>query len=144
VNRLALGMHGVAVLLFVAYHFLPGFGVDFGWVVWPQIAESISDPGIFKQPTVLAIVASFLMVTSLIVASPFLSIVFRRSRISWWLATVMSGLAMVVLGGLILTFNELDKLGPGEICLLASSVFHFIGMLMIRKERPPVPVIPSD
>lgn len=143
-NRLALGMHGVAVLLFVAYHFLPGFGVDSGWVVWPQIAESISDPGIFRQPAASAIVASFLMITFLIVASPFLSIVFRRSRLSWWLATVMSGLATVLLGGLILTMNGLDRLGPGEICLLASPVFHFIGMLMIRKERLPEPVVSSD
>ncbi len=136
-------MHGLSVLLFVAYHFLPGFGVASGWVVWPQIAESMSAPGIFEQPTVLAIVASFLMITVLIVASPFLSIVFRRSRLSWWLATVMSGLAMVVLGGLILTLNDPDKLGPGEICLLASPVFHFIGMLMIRKERMPEPAVSS-
>lgn len=135
-NRLALGMHGAAVLLFLAYHLLPGFGIDAGWVIWPELGNAVRDPRIFEEPVALALFASFLMLTALIVASPFLSIAFRRSRLAWWLVTVMSGSAMVLLGGLILIHNDLGRLGPGGMSLLACPAFHFIGMLMIRKERP--------
>lgn len=134
-NLLALGLLVTALLLFAAFHFLPGFEEEAGWLVWLEAWEMVTDPETLQYPQELAMLMSFFMLTLLIVASPFLIAVFRRSRLAWWLATLMSGLAMFAFLVLLLGQNDPATMGAGGWCLVSSPVFHLCGMLMIRGQR---------
>lgn len=128
-----------AVLLFVAglgsfamFHLLPGFEETAGWKVWLEVGMMFRDLDFFDDPGQFVILASFLMITVLIVVSPFLTAVFRQSRLCWWMATVMSGLACIAFLVLVLDLNEVERLGAGGWCLLAAPVLNLGGFLMIR------------
>jgi hypothetical protein len=135
-NRVALGLLVAAFLSFAAFHFLPGFGeVEACWRVWLEVREMIADMRFFADPGDFATLSAFLMITLLIVASPFLLPVFRGSRLAWWLATLMSGLALFSLWILVMADTDPATLGPAGWCLLAAPAFHLIGMTLIRGHR---------
>ncbi|MCW1884672.1 hypothetical protein OKA04_08020 [Luteolibacter flavescens] len=132
-------MNFSAVLLFVAalasfavFHFFPGFTETAGWKVWLEVWDMIQGLDFLDDPGEFAILASFLMITVLIVVSPFLTAVFRKSRLCWWMATVMSGVASIAFLVLVLDINETKSLGKGGWCLLAAPVLNLGGFLMIR------------
>jgi len=68
---------------------------------------------------------------------PFL--LFRASRLAWWLAVIVAGTALVGLTGVLLVDYsdvppEAEKPGPGFFCLIASQVLNFLGLLFVRRE----------
>ncbi len=124
-----------ALVLFVAFHFLPGFGPnEKGWHVWPYLSHTLLNPRfLIQQPTNCIANASFLNFSLLIVVSPFLTRILRKSRLVWWLATSFSGLAAV--GFFVVISSEthdLHRLGWGILCLLIAPFLNFSGLILAR------------
>ena len=136
-NRAALGLLVAALLTFTAFHFLPGFGeAEACWRVWLEVGEILADPLRGNDASDFVILASFLTITLLILGSPFLLPVFLRSRLAWWLATLMSGVALFALWILVLVDTEPALLGPAGWCLLMAPALHLIGMVTLRGDSP--------
>ena len=129
-----------ALLMFAAFHFLPGFSsTKGGWVIWPQIGELILHPktlsGLGWQEAI--IVAAFLNFSFLIVVSPFLKNVWPKSRWAWGGAVIFSGLSTVAFLGVYLMIafdDERTPPGDGGWCLLLAPAANFIGLLIAKPE----------
>lgn len=132
-----------ALLMFAAFHFLPGFSSKKGgWVIWPQIGELILHPttlsGMGWQEAI--IVAAFLNFSFLIMVSPFLKSVWPKSRWAWGGAVIFSGLSAVAFLGIYLTIAFDDGTTPpgeGGWCLLLAPAVNFMGLLIARPEFRP-------
>jgi hypothetical protein len=145
-NLLALALLVTSLLIFVAFHFLPGpKGEGQGWEVWMQLWVAIRDPENFDEPRVIIAIATFLSFTALVVCSPFLIVIYRRSRLAWWLATIVGGVATLGFWIAILSTSTLEELGQYGVALLAAPAVNLIGLFLIRghsKESGEVPVGP--
>lgn len=142
-RALSLALLIAALLVFGAFHFLPGFETENkGWNAWVDLWHLMSSPEELAEPLLAVAVASFLTFTLLIAASPFLGNVWLKSRFAWWLAVIFSGLAAA--GFWIGVFGDggLDpNPGPGGWCLLTAPMLNFAGLLMARRNglRPDSP-----
>lgn len=151
-NLIALALLVTALIAFVSFHFLPtisGEEVDRrgydpndfeGWTIWEEIGNFAKDPDIGDFQEMIG-VSTFLTGVMLILSSPLIIPVLRRSRLVWWVATLGSGLVLTGLGGL-LVINNLEPViqpGPAIYCLLASLALNFLGLLFIRREVPAAP-----
>ena len=120
---------------FVFFNLLPGFGSEErGWTIWVRVLESVQDPRIFRDTKDLILIASFLTLLALVTASPFLVTVYLKSRLAWWLATLMAGISTYHLG-----FNlniEVNRIGLGGLCLVAAPALNFAGLLSLRFVKP--------
>lgn len=130
-----------ALVLFVAFHFLPGFQEKAGWVVWHQLFELLSmllesPDSSFLEPTGAVAIASFLTFSLLIVTSPFLTEVWRKSRLAWWFAMSFSGLTTVGFSAMILLENSNSNLEAGGWCLLVAPWLNFMGLILARGKSP--------
>ncbi len=155
-NLIALALLITALISFAAFHGLefqiyvdPSMQVEDdnrGWRVWPELVDFVRDLD-FSDPRDLIAWAGFLCATLLIAASPALIPVFRASRLAWWLAALVSGTAMLGLGGVLL-LDPPDPSwsvpGPGYFCLLGALALNFIGLLFVRREVLPEPRIDLD
>jgi hypothetical protein len=130
-----------ALVFFAAFHLLPGFDEQAGWRVWPNLGEILimllkSPDSILLEPDGAVAIASFLTVSLLIVASPFLTNVWRKSRLAWWIVVIFSGLTSAGFSAVILMENSISELESGAWCLLISPGLNFIGLLLVRGKSP--------
>lgn len=126
-----------ALLLFAAFHFSPPVtdDDDWGWRIWEGIWEYTDHPeSLVEQPSDAVALASFLAFTLLIVASPFLLPVLRKSRAAWLLLSIVSGLAGVGFWAVIFfgEIGELDDIAVGIWFLLTANALNFVGLATAR------------
>ena len=145
-NLIALALFITALVALVAFHLLPGFvssgdEVLPGWAVWTILPELLAEmPG---EPLIMIIFASFITSAFLVLASPFVAGVLRKSRIAWWTVTISSGAAFFGLSGILLYQLALDpsSSSSGFNCLAAAQMLQFLGLLFIRREIPAAPEV---
>lgn len=141
VNLAPLLVLAGGLVSFAIFHFLPGFGNSAGWKIWPELGGVLLMPSyVLREPGLFATVVSFLMVALLIVASPFLTGVLRKSRLCWWMAVTMSALASIAFLLLVLRQNVPSNVGIGGWFLLAAPLINLAGLLMIRRPRATNPL----
>lgn len=126
-----------ALLLFVAFNILPSIhDSKGGWRIWPELCEEMWDHSqfLFREPKICIELASFLCISLLIVVCPFFKNVWSKSRMTWRMAVIFSGLTAAVFWGLfcIHGFNPSPRLGLW--CLLFAPVLNFIGLLLARPQ----------
>jgi hypothetical protein len=127
-----------ALGLFVAFHFLPGFGQpECGWNVWHDVWRELRHMNFTFSGSGSAgtfVLVSFLNFSLLIVGAPFLKSVWPKSRLAWCLAVSFSGLAA---GGFLAMYcvsGSTSKPGAGGWCLLLAPVLNFVGLLLARPQ----------
>ncbi len=125
-----------ALLLFVAFHFLPGFETEeVGWSVWRDLWKVMLEPQQLNDPQSAVLIASFLTFSLLIVASPFLTEVWTKSRLAWGFALTFCGLASAGFWVMIFSDSPSDP-EPGGWCLMIAPLLNFAGLLLARGETP--------
>ncbi|MES2922118.1 MAG: hypothetical protein V4819_11255 [Verrucomicrobiota bacterium] len=128
-----------ALGLFTAMHFLPVDRSDDerGWLMWKLIWVVIwlarKYPG-FDYLGLAVGLFSFLTLSLLIVASPFLGNVWVKSLLAWSVVVIFSGVAAA---GFCFWVLGLDGISTGNLrfggwCLLIAPVLNFIGLLLAR------------
>ena len=134
-----------ALVLFVAFHFLKGFGSRYvGWHVWYEISNAIWRPkDLFEQPKTAVIISSFLTFSLLILASPFLGCVWVKSRLAWWMAVIFSSLTVTGFWVLMFARNPTSTIQSGGWCLLIAPLLNFAGLVLARGKTPPNPGSPA-
>ena len=149
-NLVALALLLTALIAFVAFHFLvveyaSGSSTmetdEMGWKIWPSLYDFLKD-GDFSEIEETITAASLLCSTLLVLLSPFLIPVLKRSRLAWWVLVIPSGMATFGFVGIVgmSILSSSNPLGPGIPCLLAAFALNFIGLLFIRREATPDPV----
>lgn len=133
-QKVALALLIAALLLFAAFHFLPvGTNSDDGGDVWRGLWRLLQRPQrLWGMPDSVVMITSFLTFTLLIVASPFLTNVWMKSRLARGLVTTFSGLAAAGFWVMYFLRGEYRDLGVGGWCLLISTVVNFAGLLLVR------------
>lgn len=140
-NLVALATFITAIIFFVMFHILPwreddGFP---GWKLWPEVVRLVAHPSSMDGVSFRAI--SGLVSGSLVlVSTPFLWVVMRRSRVLWWIVFATSSMATFGLSGTIL-YHIVHNLEPGKgmICVIVAQILLTTGLLFIRREDPPAP-----
>lgn len=136
-------VHMPALVLFCAgltslvfFNLLPGLGPEQrGWNIWIDIVRAVQRPELFRDTTDLITIASLLILLPLVMASPFLVLVYLKSRLAWWLATLAAGVSTYHLA---VNFNiEVNRIGLGGWCLLAAPALNFAGLLSLRFAKRP-------
>ncbi len=137
-HMLPLVPMGVALALFVAFHFLRVAKNDgeTGWMIWVAIVEMLRRPE-WIDPLDGIGIASFFMFSLLIVSSPFLIGVWRKSKPAWRLATVFSGLGAAGFWITVLGQGGTEDLVAGGWCLMLAPVLNFMGLLLVSRENRP-------
>ncbi|WP_367873122.1 hypothetical protein [Luteolibacter sp. Populi] len=143
-NLVATAILITAAIAFVAFHLLKMVTyanplhepsqVERGWTVWIGILFYLKHPDLDSESMI--IVSALLAATVMILSAPFLLPILSRSRVSWWVAAMCSGVALAGIG-FFLTFgwdNESSRPGPGLLCLLAALILNFTGLLFIRRK----------
>jgi type IV secretory pathway VirB2 component (pilin) len=122
---------GVALALFIAFHFYPAFGWKHGWRLWADALDTlVNQRTLLKGPmaATIAIVATF---SAGVVFSPFAIPLIRKSLVTRWFIAFFS--ALIWLG---LFFGQLvggpSMLRAGGICLFFSAGCNFVGILLSR------------
>lgn len=129
-----------ALLLFATFHFLPVVDQDYpepGWRIWVELWEIFRNPKELADPSTALGVSSFLMFALLIVVSPFLGAVWKKSRPARAFATTFSGLAAGGFWVMILLDGELHELTMGGWCLMFAPIVNFVGLLLASSNAPP-------
>lgn len=130
----SLGFLVTALLLFVAYNLLPGFLETAGWTVWPDLWNQAQDLKSWDARGAV-VVAAFLSFSFLILVSPFLGSVWRKSGWALWGTLIFSGLSgatfwlMYCIG--IMGDHDASPPGAGGWCLMAAPLFNFLGLLLV-------------
>ena len=122
---------GVALALFVAFHFHPAFEWTQGWQFWADSFEIVMDR---QQPLMIPIgptLAIFATFSAGVVFAPFAAPLIRKSLLVRWFIAFFSGLVCLAL------FFGLLVVGParmhsGGIYVLLSAAGNFFGIVMIR------------
>jgi len=131
-----------ALIAFGAFHFLPQAGEtgERGWNVWGYFWELLLNPEGVDDALQGVILAAFLTTSVLIVASPFLGVVWLRSKLAWWICMVFSGIAAGSFWIGIVIYGT-DDFGPGDWCLMAAPTLNFLGLLLAGTRVPRNPTI---
>ena len=128
----SLGFLGAAFLLFVGFHVLSGFGEVAGWTVWPELWGLPYDlKSLNAQSSV--VIAAFLSFSFLILVSPFLGSVWRKSGWALWGTRIFSGLSGAAFWLMYCVSNTgigVNPPGAGGWCLLAAPLFNLVGLLL--------------
>lgn len=133
VIRLALALFCGSLASFILFNLFPGLGSEArGWTIWFEILEEVQNPDLFRDTRDLISIASLLSLLALVTASPFLIQVYLKSRLAWWLATLMAGISTLALWVIVLVMVELQWIGLGGWCLLAAPALNFAGLLSLR------------
>lgn len=122
-----------AFLLFVAFHWLPGFQESAGWTVWPELWGQAQDlKSLDAQNSV--VIAAFLSFSFLIIVSPFLGGVWRKSGWALWGTLVFSGLSGAAFWLMYCaSISDDHSTFPPEAggwCLLTAPLFNFVGLFL--------------
>ena len=135
-RRISIALLIAALALFVAFHVLPGFNhKNPGWKVWARLWMDLRTPqDLLRYPEDAVIEICFLNIALLIVAAPFLTQVWLKSRLAWWFVTAVSGLVAGGNLGMLLVNNSMPDLGSGGWCLLIALVLNFTGLLLARPQ----------
>ncbi len=153
-NRIALVLFFAALNSFIVFHFVEfwhfqdsSFDSDTtGWMIWPQLVGTLK---VLSNVEVMQMIFWSGLLTSslLLVSSPFLVAILRKSRLAWWIGALTSGVATLAFGFVVLplAFNS-DELSPGPGCFLLSSamLLNFLGFFFIRRDIPANPVIETS
>jgi len=153
-NLIAMAVLLTGLISLIAFHGMvfadrrPDGEVTYGWQVWPEIWQFITDLD-FSDIADLIAASAFLTSVLLIVVAPFAIPVFRASRLAWWLAAIVSGTALTGLTGILVVDYtkepaDAEELGPAFFCLIASQVLNFVGLLFIRREHSPEQMVASS
>ncbi len=135
-NRIALALLIIALIAFIAFHFLP-WQSQAGWKIWGSILGDLTRFRRIDGEGAIAM-ASLFATSVMLVAGPFLISVFQRSRLIWWLVTIVAGSALVGLSGVIAHafFTGMDfRFGSGMGCLVAAQTLNFLGLFFIRRDQ---------
>lgn len=146
----SLGFLVAASLLMAAFHFLSGFGEVAGWTVWPELWGLAHDlKSLDAQGSV--VIAAFLSFSFLILVSPFLGSIWRKSGWALWGSRVFSGLSGAAFWLMYCVSNTgvgVNPPGAGGWCLLAAPLFNFVGILLagpkVNRSHAPDPVGPGN
>jgi len=136
-NLFSLVLLTAGLVSFAVFHFVPGTNTGAGWEIWVDLTEVLRRPELLKGPETSVIVASFLMISFLIVASPFLTGMLRKSRPCWWMAATMSALATIAFTLVLAGPHGPSTFRFGDWALCAAPLFNLLGLLMIRGSRAP-------
>lgn len=136
-NLLGLAFLVIGLVCLVVFHFLPGEAFDegMGWTIWPEMWEGLREPGFFDDVDASIAIGSFLCLVAVVVASPFLFWIFRRSRLAWWLAILVSGLTTMGFCISVLRLNTWNELGTAGTVLLAAPLCNLVGLMLLRGDR---------
>lgn len=122
-----------ALLLFVAFHLLSGFGSeDQGWRVWPEIWKFLQEIDIQSEAIDVILVSCFLSQALVVSLFPFLFTILQRSRVLWWLALILAGTSTFGIWIGVLENNSVDDLGSSGVALLAAPLVNLVGLLLLR------------
>lgn len=127
-----------ALGMFVAFHFLttltdPDYTKK-GWKVWTELYDLLRNPENL-DPWIGIAVSSFLMFTLLISGTPFLSIVWQRSRMVWGMVTVFSGLSAACFALRLVVLDGVGDLALGGWFAVTAPFLNFLGLLLARRWR---------
>lgn len=133
-------MLATALAAYGVFHFLPATKSDpeeNGWKLWVELWDVIRNPESLGEPLTAVGVSSFLTFSVLIAAAPFLGIIWRKSRIAWWMAVIFSGLAAGGFWFMVLVNHSPDEeLLAGAWSLMAAPVLNCAGLLLARAGIP--------
>lgn len=133
-----------ALGMFITFHFMAPVEYprnepcECGWTMWRELFDLLRHPERIK-PMDGVIASSWLMFSLLIVASPFLSMIWPRSRFAWCLVTIFSGIAALSFS-LLLTIMALQDGLAGRFLLggwflVIAPLANFLGLLLARRWR---------
>jgi len=137
-DRIALGLLIAAVAAFASFNLLPWKPevpkFDAGWKIWVEV---FSPRNLRPGPNLLPI-TGILAGALIIVSGPFLVPVLRSSRLIWWTAAVVSGMAMVAFTGslVVMVIRTNFQPGSGMCAVVVAQVLNFAGILSIRRLPP--------
>ena len=138
-NLVSLAFLIASAATFAAFHFLVGFTNQDegsrGWTVWTEIWDIVRETSVLEDPAAVIALASFFTFVVLVLCSPFLRALYRKSRVIWWLVTVMSGMATIGFAMAVFSNNPPENLRAGGICLLVTPLLNLVGLLLIRGEK---------
>ncbi|MCW1883385.1 hypothetical protein OKA04_01500 [Luteolibacter flavescens] len=148
-NVAALSLLVTALIVFVAFHFMvvdyassPMGKNTMGWHLWPELYRFVR-MGNFSDSESTIAATCFLCATLLVALAPFSISFLQKSRLAWWVVVIPAGVATFGFGGTIgiELLNSPASFGPGIPCLIASFALNFTGLLLIRREPTPEPVV---
>ena len=150
-NLLALAFLIVAFVLLVAFHFMPLDDSTPGWAIWPGIVEMGRE--LVRNPEMLEwsggwetviLIAVFPCLALLVFAAPWLVGVLGRSRVLWWIATLLAGVSTICLWTLILKNVPAEGYHQPMVALLAIPLLNLGGLLLIRGQRREAGSVPPE
>jgi hypothetical protein len=134
-----------AMILFAAFHFLPAEkdSDETGWVIWQAVFLILRHSADLDALAGIGL-ASFLMFSVLIVSSPFLIGVWRKSKLALGLAAAFSGLGTFGFWIMVLCQGGEENFPLGFWCLMHAPLLNFLGLLLaiprsadsLRASRP--------
>ena len=123
---------GVAVALFVAFHFFRTLTWDHGWQFWAEAFDAV-----VNQPTLLKgmapSIAVFATFSAGVVFSPFAIPLIRKSLLMRWFIAIVSSLVFLFMLFVLLVVGPF-KLHAGGFCVLLCAGCNFTGILLSRYE----------
>ena len=120
----------------VFFNLLPSFrSHERGWNLWVNVTKSFWDPKLLGKTVELITIASLLTLLVLVVASPFLVQVYFRSRVAWWLVTLMSVISTCAIWFIVFDMVSLRRIGLGGWCLLAAPALNLAGLLSLGSAK---------
>ena len=138
VIRLARVLFCGSLVSLILFNLLPGFlREERGWTIWVSVVEMLQKPTLFRDFRSQIVIASLLPLPVLVTASPFLTEMYFKSRLMWWLATLIAGTSTIVLW--VIVFFEGTFVWPqfGVWCFLAAPALNFAGLLSLRFAKRP-------
>lgn len=135
VVRLALVLFYGSLVSLILFNLLPGFFKEDGWTIWVSILKVLQRPDLLRDRETQILIASLLPLPVLITASPFLTKMYLKSRLTWWLATLLAGTSTLVLWFLFLSGEAWPNFGIR--CLLAAPALNLAGLLSLRFAKRP-------
>lgn len=127
-----------ALGMFTAFHFMPlsiSSHGDRGGFIWVIIWGEIRDPILLRDSEFAVACSSFLALSLLMVASPFLGHVWRKSVLAWAIVVIFSGVSVAGFWCTILKDLPVD-LSWGGWFLMISPILNFVGLLLARGKAP--------
>ncbi len=148
-NLLALVFLIVAFLLLAVFHFMPLSEGYRGWKIWPSILEFTRElarrPGILEWPggwEAVLLIAAYPCMALLVIAAPWFIGVLGRSRVTWWIATLLAGVSTICLWTILLRSGPGDGYFRTMLVLLVIPVLNLAGLLLIRPEQREAGLVP--
>lgn len=142
-NDFALILLSGALVFFAAFHVLPidSGGRQRGYRFWVELARDLDRFGeslASAAPDELIAIMAFLMMPLLLIASPFLTPVYKSSKAFHGLALILALVSTAGFTGIILVhWGPNSRPGSGLSCLMVAQVFNVLGLALVRHEKTP-------